>query len=54
MRSVMIQVRGTSSGRSLRSTDSKITFAASPHNRESVNSRCSHVIPLQKAYRAKA
>ena len=53
-RSVMIQVRGTSAGRSLRSTHSVITRADSGYRRDSANLRCSRDMPFQNANLAAA
>jgi hypothetical protein len=51
-RKVMIQVRGTSAGKSLRSTRSLITRADSGYRRDSAYLRCSRDIALQNASRA--
>jgi len=51
-RKVMIHVRGTSAGKSLRSTRSLITRADSGHRRDSACLRCSRDIALQNANRA--
>ena len=51
-RKVMIHVRGTSAGKSLRSTRSVITRADSGYRRDSACLRCSCDIALQNANRA--